>query len=206
MPRQRPDTRVQEVVERIREKMRPWGITATFLASQLGVSRQYAWQIVHYRTFLSLEKALEIEQVVDSIITKKSHIKTFGERLRAARRSAGLTLKEVASLIGYSWVGVQRWERDQCLPKPGVLWHLLNLYGVAGQKGTELASPATGAMSGGAIGRSSNEHTVGVLGELPQMMLSNQKLAAPSKLGDHPPYVRTSGEPGKRVPVLREHQ
>jgi transcriptional regulator with XRE-family HTH domain len=201
MPRQRRDKRVQEVVDRIREKMRPWGITATFLASQLGVSRQYAWQIIHDRTFLSLEKALEIEQVVDSIIAKKSHIKTFGERLRAARKSAGLTLKEVAGLIGYSWVGVQRWERNQCLPKPGVLWHLLNLYGVAGQNGRNLAFPAAGSVSGGTISGSSGEHTVGVLGELPQMMLSNAKLAASSNFGDRPPYLRTTVEHSKRVPA-----
>jgi transcriptional regulator with XRE-family HTH domain len=206
MPRQRRDTRVQEVVDRIRQKMRPWGITATFLASQLGVSRQYAWQIIHYRTFLSLEKALEIEKAVDSIITKKSHIKTFGERLRAARKSAGLTLKEVAGLIGYSWVGVQRWERDQCLPKPGVLWHLLNLYGVAGQNGRELAFPAAGSAVGATGSRSSSEQTVGVLGELPQMMLASQKLAASSNFGDRPPYLRTTGDHNKRASAIQEHQ
>jgi hypothetical protein len=32
-------------------------------------------------------------------------------------------------MIGYSWVGVERWEKDVCLPKPGVLWHLFTLYG-----------------------------------------------------------------------------
>jgi len=206
MPRQRPDKRVEEVVDRIREKMRPWGITATFLASQLGVSRQYAWQIVHYRTFLSLEKAREIERVVDSIIAQKSHIKTFGERLRAARKSAGLTLKEVAGLIGYSWVGVQRWERDQCLPKPGVLWHLLNLYGVAGQKRTELAIPATGSLSSGAMSRSPGEQMVGVLGELPQLMMFNQKFAPPSTLRDRSPYVRRTADHTKRAPSLQGHQ
>ena len=199
MQRFKRDKKVEEVVQRIREKMRPWGITVTFLASQLGVSRQYAWQIVNYRTFLSLEKAVESEHVVDSIITKKSHIRTFGDRLRAARKSAGLTLKEVANLIGYSWVGVQRWERDQCLPKPGVLWHLLNLYGVAGQNGGDLAFPVTGALSGSSVSRSSNEHTVGVLGELPQMMQWNQKLLGSSNLGDRPPYIRTAANDRPRL-------
>lgn len=192
MQRFKRDKKVEEVVQRIREKMRPWGITVSFLASQLGVSRQYAWQIVNYRTFLSLEKAVEIEHEVESIITKKSHIRTFGDRLRAARKSAGLTLKEVASLIGYSWVGVQRWERNQCLPKPGVLWHLLNLYGVAGQNGGDFAFPVTGPVSAGSVSRSSTEHTVGVLGELPQMMPWNQKLLGSSSLRDRPPYIRAA--------------
>jgi plasmid maintenance system antidote protein VapI len=124
-------TEVQEVVQRINTKMRQWGITVTFLAQHMGVSRQYAWQIVHYRTFLSRERALEIERHLDGIIAQQLHLRSFGDRLRAARLAAGLTLKEVASMIGYSWVGVERWERNICRPKPGVLWHLLNVYGAA---------------------------------------------------------------------------
>jgi len=53
---------------------------------------------------------------------------TYGQRLRAAREGAGLTLKDVAGLIGYSWVAVERWELDRCVPKPGVLWHLRQIY------------------------------------------------------------------------------
>jgi len=128
------------VAERIREKMRLWGITVTLLASQLSASRQYAWQIVHNRTSLSLSRALEIERAVDSLISRKAHLKTFGERLRAARISAGLTLKQVAGLIGYSWVGVERWEKNVCLPKPGVLWHLCSLYGITGNQAKNLSS------------------------------------------------------------------
>jgi len=132
----------EEVVDRIRTKMKQWGITATFLAAQLGVSRQYAWQIMHYRTFLSVERALEIENTVDAIITQQKHVRTVGDRLRAARISAGLTLKEVAGAIGYTWVGVERWEKNVCRPKPSVLWHLLTLYGVAGEwPGVESLSP-----------------------------------------------------------------
>jgi transcriptional regulator with XRE-family HTH domain len=132
----------EETVGRIRLKMKQWGITATFLASQLGVSRQYAWQIVHYRTFLSVERALEIEGAVDGIIAQQKHVRTVGDRLRAARTAAGLTLKEVARAIGYTWVGVERWEKNICRPKPSVLWHLLTLYGVAGDwPGVESLSP-----------------------------------------------------------------
>ena len=130
MPQSMRAKEVEAVVERIRKKMRPWGITVTFLAMQLGVSRQYVWQIVHSHTFLSLNKVLEIERVVDSIIAQQKHMKTFGDRLRAARISAGLTLKQVAKVIGYTWVGVERWEKNICLPKPGVLWHLCSVYGI----------------------------------------------------------------------------
>ena len=49
---------VDEIVQRIQKKMKPWGITLSFLAQNLGVSRQYAWQIIHYRTTLSRTKAL----------------------------------------------------------------------------------------------------------------------------------------------------
>jgi transcriptional regulator with XRE-family HTH domain len=120
---------VAQIIVRLRGKMKPWGLTISYLARQLGVSRQYAWQILHYETHLSVERAMEIENVVDGIIAARRHIDSFGKRLRAARISAGLTLKEVASMIGYSWVGVQRWEKDVCIPKPGVLWHLAQLYG-----------------------------------------------------------------------------
>jgi len=155
MARRKRDDRVAEVAERIRQKMQPWGITVSFLASRLGVSRQYAWQIVHYRTAMSFERASEIEAVVDRIIAEKSHMQTFGERLRAARRSAGLTLKEAARMIGYSWVGVERWERDLCLPKPGVLWHLLSMYGLVGEQAgaMALALPALSGRSA-SVGRS----------------------------------------------------
>jgi DNA-binding transcriptional regulator YiaG len=126
------DIRVNEVTSRIRTKMRRWGITLSFLAARLSVSRQYAWQIVHYSTAISLQRATEIEAEVDRIVADRAHMQTLGERLRAARLSAGMTLKQAANLIGYSWVGVERWEKNLCLPKPGVLLHLLNLYRTAG--------------------------------------------------------------------------
>jgi DNA-binding XRE family transcriptional regulator len=123
-----PET--EQIIQRSAEKMKQWGITITYLAAQLGVSRQYAWQVIYYRTVVSREKAATVEGVVDSIIARQSHVQTFGDRLRAARISRGMTLKEVADSIGYSWVGVERWEKNICLPKPGVLWHLRALYGV----------------------------------------------------------------------------
>lgn len=121
---------VEQIIQRSAARMKQWGITVTYLATQLGVSRQYAWQVMYYRTMVSRGKALEFEAAVDSIISHQSHVQSFGDRLRAARVSQGLTLKEVAEKIGYSWVGVERWEKNVCLPKPGVLWHLRTLYGV----------------------------------------------------------------------------
>ncbi len=121
---------VQQIMHQSAARMRQWGITVTYLASQLGVSRQYAWQVMYYRTMISRKKALQVQSTVDSIIERQSHVKTFGDRLRAARISQGLTLKQVADRIGYSWVGVERWEKNICLPKPGVLFHLRTLYGV----------------------------------------------------------------------------
>jgi transcriptional regulator with XRE-family HTH domain len=156
---------VQAVVERIRKNMRRWGISVSFLARQLDVTRQYAWQIVHYRTPLSVERALEIEEAIDQIIARRMHLRTFGDRLRAARLSAGLTLKEVAEMIGYTWVGVERWEKNVCMPKPGVLWHLCSVYGIpvlAGEGAqvaaqhpgirTELAASLATAGGGGVSG------------------------------------------------------
>jgi DNA-binding XRE family transcriptional regulator len=124
------DDEVELIIKNTLTKMRGWGITVTYLATQLGVSRQYVWQVVYYRTMVSRQKAREVEATVDSIIALQKHLQTYGDRLRAARISAGLTLKQVAEKIGYSWVGVERWEKNVCLPKPGVLWHLRTLYGV----------------------------------------------------------------------------
>src|SRR5512139_1638489 len=118
---------VGEVLARTRRKMKEWGIPVSYLARQMGVSRQYAWQAIHQRTVVSEERAWEFDRSVDAIVSGRRHLSTFGNRLRAARVAAGLTLKQVAALIGYSWVGVERWERDVCLPKPGVIWHLLSL-------------------------------------------------------------------------------
>lgn len=121
---------VEAILRRVRQKMRSWGITISYLAHEMGVSRQYGWQVVNHRSVVSVDRAAELEESVDGIIHARRHLATLGQRLRAARIATGLTLKEVAELIGYSWVGVERWEKDICLPKPGVLWHLLSLYGV----------------------------------------------------------------------------
>lgn len=121
---------VEATLGRVRRKMRAWGITVSYLSRHLGVSRQYGWQAVNHRTLVSPERATELDRALDSLIEARRKQRTFGQRLRAVRVAAGLTLKDVADRIGYSWVGVERWEKDVCLPKPGVLWHLLSLYGV----------------------------------------------------------------------------
>lgn len=161
------DPFVADATTRIRTNMRQWGVTLTFLADRLGVSRQYAWQIVNYRTAISLERAQDIQRQLDAIIAERAHMKTLGERLRAARRSAGMTLKQAAQMIGYSWVGVERWEKNLCLPKPGVLWHLLNLYRTAGGAVAEPHMAFADGLHGSGGGRSRAEHLVGVVGDMP---------------------------------------
>jgi len=112
----------------IRQAMRRWGMTPAQVAMGLGVSRQYVWVILQGRSYVSDAKLGEIERLVGEWIARQKEASTAGQRLRAARLYAGLTLKEAAELIGYSWVAVERWEKDHCLPKPGVLWHLRHVY------------------------------------------------------------------------------
>lgn len=114
----------------LRNAMRPWGITITDLAASLGVSRQYVWQVLYGRTPVSERKQAEMEQAVRALMDERRSGTSFGQRLRGARIGAGLTLRQAADRIGYSWVAVERWEKDICVPKPGVLWHLRHVYGV----------------------------------------------------------------------------
>ncbi len=114
----------------LRATMRPWGITITDLAMQLGVSRQYVWQVLYGKTPVSEEKQSEIRHALDVVIGERRFGASFGQRLRGARIGARMTLRQAADHIGYSWVAVERWEKDVCLPKPGVLWHLRHIYGV----------------------------------------------------------------------------
>jgi transcriptional regulator with XRE-family HTH domain len=171
--------------------MKPWGITVSYLADQLGVSRQYAWQVVHYRTLVSLDKAQEIERKVDVIIEEGAHVRTFGDRLRAARISAGLTLKEVAAMIGYTWVGVERWEKNVCLPKPGVLWHLCSVYCV----GEEWFTGAVPSKSNQPPGTLRVEPATGVRGELAAMYLA--PTAAPARR-EAPAYINPMSFPERQ--------
>ncbi len=128
----------EKAVARLRQLMKSFGMPISMLASELGVSRQYIWQVIHTQISISLSRALQIEQAGRRLADRRKNFMTFGERLRAARVSAGMTLKEVAERIGYSWVGVERWEKDQCLPKPGVLWHLLSVYGIPSRPGADV--------------------------------------------------------------------
>lgn len=167
------DRNVSEVLTRTRRQMKQWGITVSYLARQLGVSRQYAWQVIHHRTVVSEGRARELNRSVEAIISGRRHLATFGDRLRAARVAAGFTLKEVAALIGYSWVGVERWEKDVCLPKPGVLWHLLSLYGIEQDQFTTLAPSPSSTASRGISGHGGVRSTPGVREDLAHSLLSS---------------------------------
>lgn len=160
---------VSEVLARTSRKMKEWGIPVSYLARQMGVSRQYVWQAIHQRALVSEERAGELDRSVEAIIKGRRHLVTFGDRLRAARVAAGFTLKEVAAQIGYSWVGVERWERDVCLPKPGVLWHLLSLYGVSPDDYEMVEIPQT---SSSVRGHSGHPDPHGVFGAREDLALS----------------------------------
>lgn len=125
------DSEVVAAVESISGKMGQWGVSHSFLAGRLGVSRQYVWQVLNQPAALSTAKARTIEEAVDLIIERQMHLRTLGDRLRAARRAAGFTLKEVASEIGYSWVVIQRWEKNVSLPGIEILLRLCGVYGIS---------------------------------------------------------------------------
>jgi len=126
-----PGYDMSAAVHTMRAKMAEWGISPTFLARSLGVSRQYVWQVLNAPSSLSAGKAKALEEAIDMIIEKQMHLRTLGERLRAARRSAGMTLKEVAKTMGYSWVVIERWETNVALPTLQVLLTLCGVYGVS---------------------------------------------------------------------------
>lgn len=44
-------------------------------------------------------------------------VKTFGERLRLARETAGLTQEQLADLLGVDQVQVSKWERGNTQPR-----------------------------------------------------------------------------------------
>jgi transcriptional regulator with XRE-family HTH domain len=129
LPKAEPN-RKPAVGARLRATMRPWGVTITDIAMEMGVSRQYIWQVLYDKIPISEQKAREVASFVDRLIERQKSGTTLGERLRRARISARLTLKAAAVQIGYSWVAVERWEKNVCLPKPGVLYHLRHVYNV----------------------------------------------------------------------------
>jgi transcriptional regulator with XRE-family HTH domain len=128
-----------ERLRAVRRRMRQWGIAPAVVARRTGVSRQYVWQVLHRESGVTEARLSRLESAVENLIELRKNPRTFGERLRTARLAAGMTLSEAAGMIGYSWVAVERWEKDICLPKPGVLWHLRHLYRV----GENWLPPAT---------------------------------------------------------------
>jgi hypothetical protein len=111
-------------------RLRAWGITYAMIAEELAVSRQYVWQVLHRTIPVSMRMDAVVRGTAEALIVRQQSSWTIGRKMRSARIVAGLTLKQAAAHAGYSWVAVQRWEKDLCLPKPGVLWHLRMIYGV----------------------------------------------------------------------------
>jgi transcriptional regulator with XRE-family HTH domain len=192
---------VSELLLRIRRKMKRWGITVSYLARQTGVSRQYAWQVVHQRTFVSIERAKELDRSVEAIIRGREHLATFGDRLRAARVAAGFTLKQVAAYIGYSWVGVERWERDVCLPKPGVLWHLLSLYGVSANSYEMVKVSPSPPSPRGQSGHHGSRSIVGAREELALSLRATGNLSGAAQRFQRGGTESRTGDSGTRDPL-----
>jgi transcriptional regulator with XRE-family HTH domain len=119
-----------ERVSELRRRIREWGLSPAEVARAVGVSRQYVWQVLRRGSGVTEERLNLLELAVASLIEQRRNPRSIGQRLRTARLLAGLTLRETAEMIGYSWVAVERWEKDICLPKPGVLWHLRQIYRV----------------------------------------------------------------------------
>ena len=134
-----------------RNRLRAWGLPVSEIAQDMGVSRQYVWQVLHNRLPVSSRRFAEIERAVEERIQRERVHTSAGKRLRRARVEAGYTLKQAAAAIGYSWVAVERWERDVCLPKPGVLWHLRHVYGVD-ENWTLTRTPGDGTIDQSRIG------------------------------------------------------
>jgi|WetSurMetagenome_2_1015567.scaffolds.fasta_scaffold334619_2 transcriptional regulator with XRE-family HTH domain len=114
--------------EHLREELRRRGISVAEFARGAGCSRQFAWQVLSGTVSASDTVLRRFETVLAQSINADLD-PTIGRRLRRARRRAGLTLKETAAMIGYTWIAVERWEQNVCLPKPGVLLHLCQVYG-----------------------------------------------------------------------------
>jgi transcriptional regulator with XRE-family HTH domain len=113
----------------IREGLVQRGISVAEFARSARCSRQFAWQVLNGTVSASDSLLRRFECVLADAISAAESAATTGMRLRRARRRAGFTLKETAAMIGYTWIAVERWEQDVCLPKPGVLWHLCRVYG-----------------------------------------------------------------------------
>jgi transcriptional regulator with XRE-family HTH domain len=58
-------------------------------------------------------------------------ISSFGDRLSAARRQAGLTREATAEAIGRSADTVASWEQGRCKPRPSTLVRLAETLGVS---------------------------------------------------------------------------
>lgn len=55
---------------------------------------------------------------------------TTGDRIKAARKAAGMTQAELANKLGISYVGVSQWENDLRNPKHGTLQRIAAALGV----------------------------------------------------------------------------
>lgn len=104
---------VRDSVGDIDAKTRDVGMAFSFLARGLGMWRQYLYKM------LNVGDPLWADDV--TVRTDMAHRATLGHRLKRVRVLSGLSIRAAADQIGYTHGSVARWEKDQYLPKPGVL-------------------------------------------------------------------------------------
>lgn len=55
---------------------------------------------------------------------------TVGQRIKAARKKAGMTQSELGQLLGLSRPSVAKWENDRCEPRYGTLQRIATALGI----------------------------------------------------------------------------
>ena len=74
--------------------------------------------------------------------TKSELTRAIGQRIRAARRQAGMTQRQLGRQIGVSGVSISDWERGVSQPTALLLWQLANVVGKPATYFLPVPSPA----------------------------------------------------------------
>ncbi len=98
-----------------RLRMRPWGFSVTDQVIHPDDSHQMCGGYSMEKRVLRWRNGGDRTKIEMPITTYRRSGASLGQRLRGARLGAGMTLRQAAEQIGYSWVAVERCER-RCMP------------------------------------------------------------------------------------------